>query len=101
MTRMNKEDKEEIKGMLNDTINLWIVKEQGSHKIIEMKLDTIHEQTLKTNGRVNKNEDNIRVLEDENLRTSTVKKWMYKSISAVSIIIGIVWVGMKMIETLS
>jgi len=98
---MTKGEKNDIKEMLNDTINLWIVKEQSAHKIIEMKLETIHAQTLKTNGRVNKSEDNIRILQDDNLRTSTVKKWMYKSVSVMSILVGIVRVTIKILETIT
>lgn len=106
---MIKEDKEELR----EIIKGFIAIQDSKFDIIEIKLQQIYDQTKKTNGRVNKLEDQteelrnknkehillcpnslkIRTLEDKNLEDQSIKKFIVKSISiavaSISIIITI------------
>lgn len=82
------------------------------------KLESIEEQTKKTNGRVTElekmsnlhtiaingyaskcpQEVRIRGLEDNTLSSKVVKKWIAGSIGIASALAGIIWVAVKLIN---
>lgn len=98
---MTTADKTEIKEILSDHIGIVVTRQEGNMDMINFKLDSIQEQTSRTNGRVTKLELNVRDLQDENLRVLSVKKWMYSSITVMSIVVGILWIYFQFYNTMN
>lgn len=56
---MTQDEKNEFKELLKMYITSFDAKIEAQFSIIDLKLDTIHEQTTKTNGRVKKTEEDV------------------------------------------
>jgi hypothetical protein len=113
---MTYNDKEEIKEMLSTIISTYSAKTDGKFDLIKLELQVIKEQTTKTNGRVNKMEDKVEVLERDfekdiniihgkiryldNQETSSkaIKRFIYMSIITISTVIGIVIAIFQMVH---
>ena len=60
---MEKEDRTEVKEMLHDILSGYQALNESAFAVISSHLETIKEQTIKTNSRVNKSEDRLNALE--------------------------------------
>lgn len=119
MEYMTKDDREELRSMINDILCAHAEKTDGKFDVIDTKLDAITEQTKKTNGRVTKlegqvlmlqfNEQNhgnvcpqgkrIEKLEQESLSSGAVKKFLLGTlavmVSLVTIIVAVYEIFIK------
>ena len=108
---LEKEDKDEIREMLQDCMTGWHARTEAKFDVIDVKLDNIIQQTTKTNGRVTKLEDDnhnfknhientsdltskVRVIEDKLLTQQTVKKFMFvmftSGVALGGLVVGII-----------
>lgn len=65
---MNKLDKDEIRELFNDLLNAHSERIEGKFNLINEKLERIEQQTIKTNGRVNKHDEQINELQQADIK---------------------------------
>jgi hypothetical protein len=112
----------EIKTLIVDAIMLSNAKTEGQFKVIDTKLDAITQRLDKINGTVANHEKRIndhdiiitdyvnhlkdteiiqgkiRIMEDTQLTSKSIKKWVIGSIAIISVLLGI---AMAIIELTS
>jgi len=99
---MTAQEKNDMRSMFQDMLEISITKHDEQYKLIDYKLDQITLQTTKTNGRVNKLEEKelthiitcpqnekIRVLEDNALTNKSIRKWIVASITITAIVVTV------------
>lgn len=104
MVMMTKEDKQEIREMMEDVVG-------GRFDLIDYKLTKIEDQTTRTNGRVTKLESQellhvqncpqtvrIEKLEDNQKGNATINKWLLRGLAVISSIIGIGWIIIEIVD---
>ena len=110
---LDREDKMEIKDMMEELLQSYSNQVNSKFEIIDYKLDSIETQTKRTNGRlinaeqkitnlevlekthdvnhinVCPNITKIRALEDSQLTNVTIKKFLKQAVAMISLIVGI------------
>jgi pimeloyl-CoA synthetase len=95
---MTREDKDEMREILHDYIAGVLAKSDAKFDIIDVKLDSIKEQTINIAGRVTKLESHpldcelstkVRVLEDKTLAFTSIRNWIVGTIVLTSVIFSI------------
>lgn len=110
---LDREDKMEMKDMMEELLQSYISHVNSKFEIIDHKLDAIETQTKRTNGRLTKAEENIvdlkisekthdnnhvnscphkdkiRRLEDSQLTNITVKRFLKQMVGIISLVVGI------------
>jgi hypothetical protein len=108
---MNSDDREEVRGMLNDIISAPLEKIEGQYRLMTNQLSNIEIQTIRTNSRVTKLEDKVVVVENyisgNKLLKSVARKRFeifLKIFGAIVILVGLgfsVYFGFKSNENTS
>lgn len=115
---MDQETKQELREIVASSSMVIMTTVESQNRIINSKLDSINDHLAKINGRVNKHDEQInaalmereknreeqrehfkdledlkpkvRVLEDQQLSSITIKKWLVGSIAVVGVLVGII-----------
>jgi len=92
---MNRDEKEEFKEFITMTIQGSNAKLESQFDVIYLKLNNIEEQTKKTNGRVNKLEEKIILVEKDIDNFKSVKNFLAKSVAVAGVILGGIYTLLK------
>jgi len=64
---MTKDDREEVEKMITNVISTPLAEINGKIEIILLHLSTIKDQTIKTNGRVNRHDEELKAVQLNNI----------------------------------
>ena len=123
---MNKEDKEEIREIVSSCSATLKTTVEGQYKVIDTKLNTINDHLERINGSVGKHEKKIndalleraanreiqkedikdmdvlkpkvRSLEDQQLTTRSIKKWIVTSVALTGSVLGLFYILYQLIQ---
>lgn len=83
-------DKAEFRQMITDLLAIHTATIDGKFNLIEEKLDRIETQTVKTNGRVNKHDEELRALENSDLSRKSITSFTTKAIAITATVTAVI-----------
>jgi len=106
---MSTEEKKEMKEMVHDLLVGYQARMESQTSIIDMKIDQLINQTMSIDNRVKELEKHpgscslagkVRVIEDQLLARTSVKKWVFTSVGVTSAVFGMLVTILKLVGVL-